>query len=77
MNGPLDVSFDKTPTFFWMRTLVSCLILHNGRSAVTHACCLDVFIDVGKELLILFSILASNEDVERNLSALQRFQMLG
>jgi hypothetical protein len=40
---------------------------------VTHACCLDVVIDVGKELLVLLSIFASNEDVERNLSALQRF----
>lgn len=77
MNGPLDVSFGNTPIFFWMRTLVSCLILNNGRTAVTHACCLDVIIDVGKELLVLLSILASNEDVERNLSALQRFQMLG
>jgi hypothetical protein len=44
---------------------------------MTHACCLDVSIDVGEELFILFGIFASNENVERNLSAFQRFQMLG
>jgi hypothetical protein len=34
-----------------------------------------MIIDVGKELFILLSILASNEDVERDLSALQGFQV--
>jgi hypothetical protein len=72
MNGPLDVSFGNMPIFFWMRTLVSCLIINNGRVAVTHACCLDVIIDIGKELFVLLSILASDEDMERDLSALQR-----
>jgi hypothetical protein len=73
MNGPLDVSFGSTPIFFWMRTLVSCPILNNGRIAVTHACCLDVIIDIGKELLVLLRILASNKDMERDFPALQRF----
>jgi hypothetical protein len=60
-----------------MGTLVSCLIPKGERDGVTHACCLDMVIDIGKELLVLLRVLASNEDVERDLSALQWFQMLG
>jgi hypothetical protein len=44
---------------------------------VTHACCLDLSSDVGKELFILLGIFASDEDMERNFSTLQRFQVLG
>jgi hypothetical protein len=44
---------------------------------MTHACCLDVCSDVYKELFVGFGIFATNEDVERDLSALQRFQVLG
>ena len=58
-----------------MRNPVSCLIPNRGSIVVTHACCLDMIIDVGKELFILLSILASNEDVKRDLSALQGFQV--
>ena len=44
---------------------------------VTHACCLDMIGDLREELLVLLGILASNEDMERNLSISQRLQMLG
>ncbi len=44
---------------------------------MTHACCLDMASDVCKQLFILLGIFASNEDVERDLSALQRLQMFG
>ena len=47
------------------------------RDMVTHACCLDVIGDLREELFVLFGILASNEDMERDLSTLQRIQMLG
>ena len=44
---------------------------------MTHACCLDVTSDVREELFILFGIFAPDEDVKGDLSAFQRFQMLG
>lgn len=77
MNGPVEVSFGSTPTFFCMRSFVSCLIPTAYTSAMTHACCLDMASDIDKELFVRFGIFSSNQDMERDLSALQRFQMLG
>ena len=42
----------------------------------THSRCLDVTIDVCKHLLIGLRILSPNQDMERDLSTLQWFQML-
>jgi hypothetical protein len=77
MKGPFDVSFGRTPTFFYSPIRVSCELLDNQRSAVTHACCLDVPGDVGEELFVLLGIFAAYKDVERDLSTFQWLQMLG
>lgn len=43
---------------------------------MTHACCLDMIVDLRKELLILLGILAPDQDVQRVFASFQLFEML-
>ncbi len=78
-NGPRDVSFDRTPTFFCSpaQSVASSRGIVD-RYRASYPCGLDHIGDLGKEGLVLGSVLAAHENLDgEEAAALDLVEVLG